>query len=71
MLGLGGIYDLMVGIRATKAIIKADILPTRSSILLSWKKIPKLIIPSNHKGKKIVAIATIGNLYNGILKCAY
>lgn len=60
--GLGGIYDLMVGIRATKAIIKADILPILSSMLLSWKKIPKLIIPNSHRGKKIVAIATIGNL---------
>ena len=60
--GFGGISPRIVGIRATKAIINADILPTLSSMLLSWKNIPKLIIPNNHNGKKIVAIATIGNL---------
>jgi hypothetical protein len=60
--GFGGIYDLIVGIRATNAIIKADILPILSSIVKSWKNIPRLIIPNSHKGKKIVAIATMGNL---------
>jgi hypothetical protein len=30
--------------------------------LLSWKNIPKLMIAKSHKGRKIVAIATRGNL---------
>jgi len=52
----------MVGIKATKAIISAAIEAILSAKLLSWKKIPKLIIASNQRGKKIVAIVTVGNL---------
>ena len=71
MLGLGGICYLIVGIKATKAIIKADMLATLSPKLFSWKNIPKLIIPKSHKGKNIVAIVTEGYLYKGTVKWAY
>ncbi len=71
MLGLGGICYLIVGIKATNAIITAAILAIRSPKPLSWKKIPKLIIAKTHKGRKIVVNVTVGRLYNGITKCAY
>ena len=60
--GLGGIYCRMVGIKATKAIISAAIEAILSARLLSWKKIPKLMIPSSQSGKKIVTTVTVGNL---------
>lgn len=71
ILGLGGIYARMVGIKATKAIIRAAIEAILSARLLSWKKIPKFIIPRSQRGRKIVATVTVGNLYSGIVKCAY
>lgn len=71
ILGFGGIWSRMVGIRATKAIISAAIDAILSAKFSSWKKIPKLIIAKSHKGRNIVAKATTGNLYKGILKWAY
>lgn len=65
-LGLGGNYCLITGSKATKAIISADKEPILSPKPLSWKNIPRLIMPSNHKGIKIVDKVTNGNLYNGI-----
>jgi len=65
---LGGIWSLIVGIKATKAIINEAIEAILSAKVLSWKKIPKLMIANSHNGKKIVAKATKGNLYNGTLK---
>lgn len=62
ILGFGGIWSLIVGIKATKAIIKAAIEAILSAKLLSWKKIPKLMMASNQRGRKMVARATIGNL---------
>jgi len=68
--GCGGIWPLIVGIRAANATIK----PAMDWILLPTsedaKNIPKLIIPNNHKGTKIVESEYIGILYMGILKCA-
>jgi len=58
----------MVGIRATKAIMSAAIDAILSAKLLSWKKIPKFMIANNQSGRKMVARATRGNLYNGTLK---
>ncbi len=71
ILGLGGICSLITGIKFTKATINAAIEPILSDKAYPWKKIPKLIRASNHKGRKIVAIATEGNLYSGTIKCAY
>ena len=58
----------MVGIKATKAIINAAIEAILSAKLLSWKNIPKLMIARSQRGKKMVARATMGNLYKGTLK---
>ena len=69
--GFGGICYLIVGIKATKAIINAAILAILSANTLFWKNIPKFITPKSHKGKKIVAIVTIGYLYTGTVKWAY
>lgn len=66
--GLGGISVRIVGIKATKAIISAAMDAIRSARLLSWKNIPRLMIPNSQRGKKIVATVTVGNLYNGIVK---
>ena len=52
----------MTGIKATKAIIKPAKLPILSARPLSWKNIPKFIIPNNHRGRKIVTKDTKGNL---------
>lgn len=60
--GLGGMFSLMVGIRATKAIIIPDIEPTLSPIDVFWKNIDKLITANNHNGKNIVANVSNGNL---------
>lgn len=68
MVGLGGSYDLIVGTKATKAIITPAIEAIRSCRLLTWKNIPKFIMLSNHRGKKIVTTVTRGYLYKGILK---
>lgn len=66
--GFGGIWSRIVGINATKAIIKAAIDAILSDKVLSWKNIPKLMIAKSHNGRKIVAKATVGNLYKGTLK---
>lgn len=71
ILGLGGRAYLITGNKATKAIIKADKLPIRSPNPVSWKNIPRLMIPKSHKGIKIVNSVTKGNLYRGILKWEY
>jgi hypothetical protein len=71
ILGLGGIWSLMVGINATKEIRIEAIEAIRSLSPLFWKKIPKFITASNQRGRKIVANETYGNLYNGTQKCPY
>lgn len=71
ILGLGGIWSLIVGIKATNDIKIDAIDAIRLLKSLSWKKIPKFIIANNHKGRKIVANETYGNLYNGTQKCPY
>ena len=65
-LGFGGNCYLITGIKATKAIIRPAKLPIRSASPVSWKKIPKFIIPNNQSGTKMVNIPTEGNLYKGI-----
>jgi hypothetical protein len=65
---LGGICALIVGIRDTNAIIIAPIEPILFDSTLSWKKIAKFIRDKKSKGTRIVAIATLGNLYSGTLK---
>lgn len=70
-MGLGGICYLIVGINATKDISKADRFWIRLETLVDWKNIPKLMMANRNQGRKMVAIATTGYLYNGILKCAY
>jgi hypothetical protein len=61
----------IVGIYAIKAMVKAIIDAILSLKVPSWKKIPKLMIPSNHKGIKTVTIVSRGNLYKGKLNVAY
>ena len=70
-LGLGGIWSRIVGIRATKAIIKAAIDAILSARLSSWKNMPMFMMARSHRGRKMVARATRGNLYRGTTKCAY
>jgi hypothetical protein len=60
--GLGGIIYLIVGIKATNAIIIPEIDPTLSPMLVFWKNIPKFITAKIHKGKNIVAKYTDGYL---------
>ncbi len=69
--GFGGICYLIVGIKATNEISRADKFWILFDKFYVWKNIPKFIILNKNKGKKIVAIATKGYLYNGILKWAY
>ncbi len=59
---LGGMFFLITGIKATNAIIIAEIEATRSAIDGSWKNIPMLMTASSHKGKKIDAKESIGYL---------
>ena len=71
ILGFGGICYRITGIKFTKATINAAIDPILSDKASPWKNIPKLIKASNHNGRKIVAMATDGNLYKGTIKWAY
>lgn len=51
-----------MGIKAAKAIIRAEIDPILSPNELSWKNIPRLITAKSKSGKKIVAITVKGSL---------
>lgn len=62
MLGFGGRAYLITGIKATKAIMRAAREPMRSPSVVSWKKIPKFMMPSSQSGIKIVDSVTKGNL---------
>ncbi len=62
ILEFGGIFFLITGIKATKAIIIPEMEPRRSAIEVFWKNIPKLMTASSHKGRKIVARESTGYL---------
>ena len=60
--GLTGVSSLIVGIKATNAIMIAAKLATLPSILVDWKKTLKLNIPNSHSGINIVAKLVTGYL---------
>ncbi len=60
--GLGGIWSLIVGIKAINAKAKLAMAAIRSDKAVAWKKIPKFSTANSHKGKKIVAKEVKGNL---------
>lgn len=62
ILGLGGSWPLITGIKAIWAIMTVAMLAILSANSLDWKKIPKLINPMIHKGRKIVTKETKGIL---------
>lgn len=70
IVGVGGIWSLITGTKATIDTMIAAIL----TILLwrsgSSKKIPKFIMDSSNRGKKIVKIPTTGFLKRGTRKLA-
>ena len=68
----GGSWLLIVGIKATYAIITVAILAILSAKLsFPQKNIPKLINPNSQRGRKMVAKDMYGILYRGIQKWAY
>ena len=70
IVGVGGIWSLMTGTKATMDTIIAAILTILLWRSASSKKIPKLIMDSSNKGKKIVRMPTTGFLKRGTRKLA-
>jgi hypothetical protein len=61
-LGLGGIWSLIVGIKAINAKAKLATATILSDKAVPWKKIPKFSTANSHKGKNIVAKEVKGSL---------
>lgn len=68
ILGLGGIWLLIVGINAANAKTNVAMAAILSLKLLSWNKIPKFKTSKKNSGAKIVIRADKGYLYKGMLK---
>ena len=70
IVGVGGIWSRITGTKATMETMMAAILTIRLWRSGSSKNIPKFMIDSKSKGKKIVKMPTMGFLKRGTLKLA-